>query len=324
MEILKSSELADVLNTAVIDLAEEFNQPIQQELEFENILDTVFTRETYAEASVEYENLIQAYQGKFTPTGTISIGSHHNTLQTMKSDLEFPEDMTEDFFNTQFPEYHPAGYNSMEEHPFVQMFLNEFFYNGWKTEMNKTSVKGVRVAPTVGTAGTPLGAIDGFAKVFNDLITAGKLNTITTGIVNQTNIVDAIFNAIMEIPEDIRDIGGTVFIPTKWAIWYSQQYKKSHSNASPVVENPTGRFLLLDEFENFMLKPIKAMSGENRAYIDIKKNGKSNMIVGKHKTKPDMPQLTFYPKPRGLDATASWHRFYGLRRYEYTFVTKTA
>lgn len=323
-QINKETALANAINAYIVDMAPEWQTPIRNELEIETMIDAVYCMETYAESNVDFKNLIQAYQGGFTPSGLVNIGAHDNKLQAMKTDLQFNEDQFEKFGGSQFPVYHPAGDAKLEDNKFVQMLLNEFFFEGWKDEINLVSIKGVRVAPTPGTAGTVLGSVDGFEKVFTDLNTAGKLNTINTGAITEADIYDQIQEALDIIPKKISRQGGTIYLSPTQAVWYSRAYKVAHPRALSVTGNADGSILTIDEYPKFNIRILTEREGANTVWIDIKYRGKTNMITLKHKVKSDMPTLEAYPRPRGLDVTSSWHRGYGIRRYEFTYVTRTA
>lgn len=318
-----TSALSEALNTYVVDMAEEWHEPIMREMRFEQELDTVRCEEVYSEPAVEVAGVIQRYQGKFTPTGTIAVRSRQNWLENFKTDLEITEDQIEFFAKTQFPAWHPSKSDSVEDNGFVQKFLNQFYFNQWKREMALVATKGVQVAVTSGTAGTVLGSINGFQKVLGDAITAGNVSKLAIGAVSNTNIVAKVNEALLSLPEDLQGEKIRIFMPQTWSIWYSQNYKATHQYSAPVVEDPTGRKLLVDDFDAQII-PIRDMSGISEMWIDVAVNGKTNMIVGKHRSRPDMPSLVTVPTIRGLQVKANWHRFYGLRRFEYTYVTRTA
>ena len=322
--ITKEAEMANAINAYIVEMAPEWQENIKREMQLEKILDTVYCVETYAETKADFTNVIQAYQGKFTPTGQISIGAMKNELQAMKTDLEFDEEQLEQFRNTQFPLYHPAGQGMLQDNGFIQKLLNDMYFAAWTDEMAMVAVKGERVAPTSGTAGTVLGSITGFDKVFDDGIAAGDINTITTGVIEEDTIVDQVQASLDEIPKLIRKQGGTIFMSEDQAIWYSRKYKKLHPYANIVVDSPNGRVLLIDDYQNFVIQTLNEKDDDTRFWIDIKHKRKTNMIVGKHRVYSDMPSLTAFPIVRGLKLKADWHRFYGLRRYEFTYVTKVS
>ncbi len=324
MTITKEQALSNAINVYLVEMAEEWQGPIKRVMELENLLDKVFCIETYAETAADFTGVIQAYQGKFTPTGLMKVGAVSNTLQTLKSDLNFEEDKLELFSKTQFPLYHPAGQKSLEDNKFIQRMLNDFYFESWIDEMALVAVQGVRVEPTPGIAGTILGSVDGFDKVFNDGITAGEINTITTDVLTPDDIVDQVQYSLEQIPTLIRRQGGTIYMSEQQALWYSRKYKKLHDNSTPVMNDPTGTFLLVDDFTKFKIRVVNEKEDNDRLWIDILHKGKTNMIVGKHKIYSDMPSLTAYPVVRGLNLKADWHRFYGMRRYEHTFITKAA
>ena len=323
-QISKETALANAINAYIVDMAQEWQTPIKNSLEIETMIDSVYCLETYAEPNVDFKNLIQAYQGGFTPSGLVNVGAHSNKLQSMKTDLQFNEEQLEKFGNSQFPLYHPAGDATLEDNQFIQKLLNELFFEGWKDELNLVSIKGIRVAPTPGTAGTVLGSVDGFEKVFTDLNTSGDLNTINTGAITEADIYDQIQAALDVIPKTISRQGGCIYLSPTQAVWYSRAYKLKHPLALVVTGNASGSILTIDEYPNFEVKTLTEREGANTVWIDIKYRGKTNMITLKHKVKSDMPTLEAYPRPRGLDLTSSWHRGYGIRRYEFTYVTRTA
>lgn len=323
-QINKETALANAINAYVVDMAAEWQTPIKNSLEIETMIDEVYCMETYAEANVEFKNLIQAYQGGFTPSGLVNVGAHENKLQAMKTDLQFNEEQLEKFASSAFPIYHPAGDATVQDNKFIQKLLNELFFEAWTDELNLVSIKGVRVAPTPGTAGSVLGSVDGFEKVFADLNTAGKLNTINTGAITEADIYDQIQEALDLIPKVVSRQGGCIYLSPSQAVWYSRAYKVKHPLSLSVTGNAAGSILTIDEYPKFMVKVLTEREGANTIWIDIKYRGKTNMISLKHKVKPALPTLEAYPRPRGLDLTSSWHRGYGIRRYEFTYVTRTA
>lgn len=319
--------LAEGLNRVAIEYGEEWQEPLKKELDLEAILTAengvVYCENTYSEGEFEMEGTVQQYQGKFTPTGNIHLGSRENKLQRLKSDLEFDEEAMDKFWDSKYPQYEGSVNASFEDNPFLQDFLDEKYINQWKREMRMVAVKGVKTAVTSGTPTTILGSIDGFDKVFNDEITAGNVPTITTGVLTATNILEKVQFALESIDEDLWDEGMNIYMGPKEALWFSRLYKKDHPYAQAMVNDPTAPALFVDDF-NAKIHRIYNMRQSGRIWIDCKVNGKSNMIVGKHKFKSDMPTLTFVPQIRSIQAKADWHRFYGLRRFGFTYITKVA
>lgn len=324
-----NAQTAEDLNRYVIDRAAEWQEPIKKSLQLETILTAengvVYTENTYSEDTRKMEGVVQAYQGRFTPKGDIVIGSHANKILRMKSDLQYDEEQMDTFWDSKYPQYEGSVNASFEDNPFIQDFLGEFYFNQWQREMDMVSVKGVATPVVAGTPTSVLGSIDGFDKVFNDLIAAGKLNTIATGVITEQNIVAVVQATLASLDPDFYDESINIYMSPTHALWFSRAYKAMHPYAGLVGDgmNQMKKALYVDDF-NATIHSIKAMRGSQRFWIDVKVDGKSNMIVLKHKKKSDMPTLTFVPQIRGIQAKADWHRGYGLRRYEYTFVTKVA
>jgi hypothetical protein len=322
--VQKEVALGNAINAYIVEMAEEWQMPIRNALELETMIDTVYCLETYAETHASFENVVQAYQGKFTPSGNVAIGAVKNTLGKMKSDLHFTEDQFEQFGFSQYPDYHPAGQSTMEDNKFVQKLLNEFYINQWIHEINEVSVHGVAVAPTVGTAGTVLGSCNGFNKIFADGIVAGNVNTVNTGIITEADIYDQLqstMDAVLAVQPKFAKMGGSVYMSPEQVIWYSRKYAAKHNNATPIINDPSGTFLLVDNYKKFKIRELTE-KGNDDIWVDIHWMGKTNMICLKHKKYSDMPSLTAYPEARGLKLTSSWHRGFGLRRKELTYLTR--
>ena len=319
-----NEQLAEAFNQYIIEFAEEWQEPLKKELELEMILDTVYTEDTYAEKKRSISGIIQAYQPKFTAKGEIKIGSRQNKLDRMKLDLEFDEDDTNEFWSTKYPQYDNAGL-AFQDNPFIQDFLGEFVFDQWKREMRAVAVKGQKVAPTVGVAGSVLGAIDGFNTMFTQEIALGNVQTIATGVITPQNVLDVVRATLKQLDPELYDESINIFMPPEMTVWFSELYKDKRPFSGQIAtgSNVMKRALYVEDF-NATIIPIKEMRGMGKFWIDVKINGKTNMIVGKHKTRPDMPVLHFVPLIRGIQMKGDWHRFYGLRRTEYTFVTKVA
>jgi hypothetical protein len=320
---LQPREIAETLNNVVAEVGADWQEKVTQPLELENSLQTVYCEHTYVEDSREVENILQPYLGDFAPKGTISIGSVENTLEIGQIDMKFKASDFNKFFNTRYPNYHQAGKDPLDN-DFIGDFLNDFLNKQIIRELGRLSIFGVKAARTEGVAAPFLTTFTGFDKKIADLVTAGKVGTVTTGVITKTNIGTVIGAAMESLDATIRFEKGRVKMSKTMATWYSQWYKANHPYAAPVVTDPTGKFMMVDDYQ-VVIEPLQCMEGLNYFIIDMEVDMKTNMIIGKHKTLPALPQLRFESDAeRGVNVMGELHRFYGLRRFEYTYKSKVA
>jgi hypothetical protein len=321
--IIPPRAMAEVLNQVVSERMPDWNEDIMQQIELEQQLDIVYTDGIYVEDSRQVENLLQPYLGDFAPKGTFTIGSHENKIEIAQIDLLIKAVDQAKFFDTRYPSYSQAGQDPLSQ-DFVTDFLNEFIMNQLYRETNQLSVNGVRIDRTVEGESSPfLTTFTGYDKLFADEILAGNLNTIVTGAITSSNIVERVQFALSQIPEKLNGLKIKIRMSRTMARWYSQNYKATHQYAVPVITTPTGTFAVVDDYDA-MIVPILAMSGKNYFIIDIEENGKTNMIVLYPKTRSAFPELRFEGDKRNVAVMGEMFRRYGLRRYERTYVTRVA
>jgi hypothetical protein len=136
--------------------------------------DTVIRR-----SSAQMGRLLQPFQKKWSPTGTLTFSPVEIKLYPMKFDFEdYPDELVESW----------AGFltdNNLnrKEWPFIKWLISEHILEGTEQDYELNEVfEGVYAAPgTPGTAGAAGTAMDGIRKILNDHITAGRITPIATG-----------------------------------------------------------------------------------------------------------------------------------------------
>ncbi len=141
---------------------------------------TVFpTDETvFRMSDVQVGEILQPYQDTFTPKGSVTFEPVQIGMFQQKIDQAYnPNNLVASWLG-----FLTANKTNRLEWPFVAWFISVYLMKQVDKDLETKGIySGVYAAPTPGTAGTAIGAMNGAKKLINDAITASKITPITFG-----------------------------------------------------------------------------------------------------------------------------------------------
>lgn len=225
---------AAALNQLVVTQERQIQQQLRVGLEFERDLPFVQANNTYMATNATISNMLQPFQGAFTPNNTETWDSVENKLEHGKVDLEFDIIQLEETYDTLL-----ADFFQLDRDPslwdYAQLVINELVLNKLMEEINTASWAGVRVDPTPGTAGTPNQAWNGYGKVIADAITDGNITPITTGALVANTMEAQVRGFCEDLPAAYRHRPGNIYMSATHAIKYAEDYRDKHQRNIEII-----------------------------------------------------------------------------------------
>lgn len=210
--------------------------------------------------------VLQAYQPAFTPKGETEFSAVINNVRQIKIDYQISE--IDELYNS-YMSWMADEKKERKDWPFVKwLVVNEIVPKAIE-EMDYNSYNGVYVAPTSGTAGPSIAAVDGFKKVIADLITATTLVPIATGAITATNIVDKVESFVDSLAPKYQAMSAPILMSETNARRYWRDYRNNFGGNN---NYGGGDANLKVDATNKMVIGIAAMNGSDRFIHTPKEN----------------------------------------------------
>jgi hypothetical protein len=307
-------QAASFLNTASRQFAPEIAVKTRLGLEMESkLMQRTSTGEYYVTENMESSEILQPYQGQFTPKGTLTHSENAIRVRPIKIDLTFSEAQLEKWYYAWQNSYFEGG-KDPRNYSYAQYVLEREITPKLQDDLNSVAWLGSYAAPTPGTAGDSVDSVDGFKKVIADAITAGKIpaaNVYNSGTLSVSNMRDQVEGFLDSIPEALTSKGGKILCSPQLVRWYVRDYRGEYSSI-PSLYNPEAgalRPVLVDAY-NVELVPIATMAGSQRMVFLA--NGRDNMIWVDRAGYATYPNFIFDTAPRVLQCYATIYRGYGF------------
>lgn len=311
----------DALNQHVITWANETKQAFRVGLEFETIpeIGMVSAEEVYTAENAAISDLIQPYQAQFTPNNTETWDGVSNTLRPIKIDLKFSEEQLLKFYDKWRNNWFEAGKDPMEW-SYPRYIVDQLIVPKWQEELNSLAWDGEYSAPTPGTPGAVLDAVDGYKINIANAITAGDLVPVASGSFTSSDIRAKLEAWLTAMPAAVRGRGGVILMSDTNARNYYYDFRSEFSAATWSNLQANGG-LTVDGFPVRIIG-VKAMGSSNR-WIFLP-SGQQNMIVGTRRGYPVYPQFIFDHDLYNLHMKAVIYRFFGFEHFGTLFVNDQA
>lgn len=312
------SGTAAALNLHQRTYSKNISQTLRQGLVLENLMTPVQADRVYTEPNVSIGDVIQAFQCQFTPKGDAVFDAVDNWINPMKIDIQFACADLEAFRDSWMAEWVEDG-RSRTEWSLPRYIYDQVVLPKAIEELElKISYKGVYVAPTPGTAGLTINAVDGLGTKIAAAITAGLLTPIATGALVAATMREQVETMLDAIPIPFRDLPGDIYMSPTRARQYARDYRSEFFTAPGLGVN--GSEKLSVDYTNKTIVPIPAMEGSNRIIVAPK----GALIVGYKKGTPRFPVIRWQEQDRVLKGLAEFDRFYGARYWGNIFVNDQA
>jgi len=302
--------LATMLNTHSRVFASELQTKTRLGLELEPMLkQRQAAGEYYVVENAEASEVLQPFQGTFTPKGSLTHSEQKIRIRPIKMDLRFTEVDLEKWWNSWMidrfdPEKDPINWT------FPRFITEKEILPKFNDDLNNVGWNGIYAAPTPGTAGDAVDAVDGFKKVIADLVTAGTINVFASGSITSSNIRDKVEEFLDSIPDHITKKGGKIMMSPKHRRWYFRDYRAEFtSQVGPYPQEGGMKKVEVDDY-NVFLESVASMTGSDR-WIFLP-NGRDNMVWVSRVGAPVYPNMIFKTNSRVLEMYATIYRGYGF------------
>ncbi len=286
----------DALAEHLNDHSRMFSQDIQTKtrlgLEIENLLpQRQSTGEYYVVENAEVDEVLQPYQGAFTPKGELTHDEISIRVRPIKMDLQFTEVQLEKWWNSWMVSRFDV-HNDPMAWTFPRFIVEREIVPKFQNDLNTVSWTGEYAAPTPGTAGDAVDSVTGFKKVIADAITALDIpaaNVITTTALTSSNARDKIELFLDAIPSYITAKGGRILLSPTLRRHYMRDYRAEFTQqVGPYSTNNSPRAIFVDDY-NVELVSVATMEGSGR--IIFLPNGRDNMVWVSRAGAPVYPQM---------------------------------
>lgn len=163
----------------------------------------------YAPLTSSNTELIQAFQKAFTPKGQVALKPYVNDVFRLKVDylLDNIDEIVDGYAQFLYDEK-----LLRKDWPIVKHIVEKHLIPGIVDDLNTAMITGVYVAPTIGTAGTSAGSMNGLFTIVANEVVATNLVPIATGVTTASNAIDNVNLFLSNIPEDVISKGMTLFV----------------------------------------------------------------------------------------------------------------
>lgn len=313
---------AEFLNTHSRQFATEIATKTRLGLEMERLLmQRTSTGEYYVTENMTSDEVLQPYQGQFTPKGTLVHDETSIRVRPIKLDLTITEEQLEKWYYAWQNQRFEAG-RDPRTFTYAQFVLENEIIPNFNNDLNRIAWQGSYAAPTPGTPGDAIDSVDGFKKVIADYITSGKIpaaNVYNSGVLSASNMRDQVEGFLDSIPEEITAKGGKILCSPLLVRYYMRDYRGEFSSI-PNLYNPEAgalRPVLVDGY-NVQLIPVATMAGSQRMIFLA--NGRDNMIWVDRAGYSSYPNIIFDTAPRVLQMYATIYRGYGFEYPQEVYV----
>lgn len=306
--------LASHLNTHSQMFAQDIQTKTRIGLELEGLLPMrLSSGEYYVVENAEATEVLQPYQGAFTPKGSVAHDESTIRVRPVKMDLEFTETDLETWWNSWMVERFDVEKDPMQW-TFPRYILEKELIPKFNDDLNSAAWLGSYAAPTPGTAGDAVDSVDGFKAIIAAAITAGDIpsaNVYASSTITDSNARDKVEAFLDSIPEQITRKGGRILMSPTLRRYYFRDYRAEFTQSSmgPYAANNTPRPIMADDY-NVELVAVASMAGSQR--MIFLPNGRDNMVWVARAGKPVYPQMVFQTQARVLQMYATIYRGYGF------------
>ncbi len=228
-------------------------------------------------AKTSFDRIVQPFQKKFTPTGTLSVSPLEIRMFHQKADTqEWPDDVEATWLG-----FLSSDAVKRTEWPFVRWYLETQFFPQIQQDIELNEIGyGVYAAPVDGVAGPAGTAMNGILTIIKNLITAGKIAPITMGAIPTGANSDA---QLVQYVEDFGDLINKTYWNQPMKLNMSETLVRKYERG---LLDVYGKNTVMNEqnpkvkFTNLTINALPSHQGSNRIWC----TPKGNAILLKKKT----------------------------------------
>lgn len=305
------------LNLVQRTYAPEMFQARRIGLEWEMLLPARQADKIYTAANATPSDILQPYQWQYTPKGTVAFDAVENTLRPIKADVKLTAEDLEEFWDSWMLEWFEVGKDPITW-SFPRYVYETVYVPKTIEEQNQMAWTGEYAAPTPGTAGAYLEAVDGFKKKIADAVTASDLSEIPTGALLAGSIVDQVEGFCDAIPQPYRDLPGVLVMSSTNERLYQRNYRSLFGTGNGVAGNENNELRI-----DYTKKRIKGMSsmdtdGSNR--IIFIPDGLPGLIWVTRRGFAPRLNIRWEAQERIVKGLGEFYRAFGATYWENVFV----
>lgn len=263
-------------------------QQMKNPLQLENLISNqvAVSGGVYVPPRMETTNVIQPYQDGFTPSSSATFKDKRIIAQEFKVDIEIKESQVMKFHKKWQTVWAGGGKDPMTW-TFARFLWDTWLSHQIPHEMDYNSYHGVYAAPTAGTAGLSVAAVNGFKTTIAAAITAGDVGEIAVGALTPTTVMSKTRTFCQGLPETVRFAPGRILMSETNAQYHKENWRDTYGFAKG-NENlePQGEFVI-DYGKR--IQPVRAMNGSDR-FIFLP-DAKENLVVVRDSDFAQMPEL---------------------------------
>ena len=313
-------ETCEALNRFHVTWCPDISQTVKTGMELEQCLRPVVAKHTYAAASAEVNDIVQAFQCDFTPNNEIAFTAVKNELCRMKVDICFECEDLQQFWETWMCDWVEEG-RPVDQWAFPRYVYNNFIMPKILENLDYISWNGCRVEPTVGTPGVMVESCDGLKKKIAEAIAAGLVTPIPTGPLECETIVEQVEGFADAIPYPYCNMPGKILMSKSNARKYWRDYRSQFGTGNGVLGNENKNLGV--DCTNKRIVPVGTMEGSD-CMIFIPDNLTTG-IWGRrfdNQGRPEayIPPITWERECRRLKGYTDFSRFWGFKYWGHVFV----
>jgi len=310
---------AEHLNDHSRAFAPELMTKLREGLEMESVLSgRQSDGEYYVIENAEAGEMLQPYQGGFTPKGSVTHNEDTIRVRPIKMDAQFSETDLYTWWSKWNVSRFEAGRDPLSW-TFPRYIYEKEILPKMTEELNTLAWLGVYAAPTTCTAGASIDSVDGLKKVIADLATASKIQVLASGAVTAATTREKVEAFVDLIPVLFRNIGGTILMSQTHFANYSRDYRNEFQHTPGMYSGNGVRDMVQVDGYNIFIKPVRTMEGSAR-WIFLP-NRRDNAVWVSRTGFPIYPQITFDTAPRVLQMYATFYRGFGFEYPKEVFVS---
>lgn len=269
------------------------------------------TETVYQSSNVETTEVIQGYQHSFTPKGDTEFHPNVILLRPMKVDKQIKPDVCWD----NWLGFLSADNLSPKDWPFVRYVMEQLVSGQIENDREmKLVYTGQYQAPTEGTAGDAVNAMDGFKAILTAAAAADHVYPIhkvpNIGVLNKDDIFDQVENFDIAIPGYLKNEKMYIFMAPEMATWY---FRKLRELGYYDVSSASGLSDYVDR-TNHLVKGLPCMSGTTDIWATLPGN-----IL--HLTKRSSKNFDMQPFHRDVDVMCDWWEGLGFNDNDLVFAS---
>lgn len=289
-------------------------QDIYNRLEFENYMTAIpGITSQYVATSSSVSDILQPFQGGFTPKGSVTFTPRINEVKHYK--VDYLIDSMDDWYTTYLGDMMTAEGTERAKWPLVKYIWMEKLIPKIAEEMDLLSAQGVYAAPTPPTPGSFMDICDGVLTNVATEITAGNITPINTGVITAANILDRVEFFADSLPNKYKNAP----IPLFMSGTNARRYQRDYRNEFGSTNDQRSKDNLAIDATNIQIIGLNSFEGSDRFLM----TPKGNLLKMFNKISI-LNNFTAQEFNRDVKLLADGHRGYGFVSTDVVFVNDQA